>query len=180
MVLQQDTTVNFWGKAKEGSKISVSTSWGEKTSTFADKDGNWITPVQTPEFDNKTHEITIKSSDKSILIKDVVLGEVWLASGQSNMEMPMKGFKYARVHELIEGANQEISNASFPLIRMFTVERIIAYSQLIMSMVNGLCVHQNPLANFRQLLIFWKEITPGVKCSSWTNSLKLGWIPAES
>jgi sialate O-acetylesterase len=128
MVLQQDTMVNIWGKAKEGSEIIVSTSWGEKISTFADKDGNWITPVQTPEFDNKSHKVVIKSSKNTIEIKDVVLGEVWLASGQSNMEMPMKGFKYARVHELIEGADQEISNATFPKIRMFTVERLIAYS----------------------------------------------------
>ncbi len=181
MVLQQDAMVNFWGKAKEGSKISVSTSWGEKTSTFADKDGNWITPVQTPEFDNKTHEITIKSSDKSILIKDVVLGEVWLASGQSNMEMPMKGFKYARVHELIEGANQEISNASFPLIRMFTVERIIAYSPV--DNVNGQWVVCSPesVSEFSAVAYFFGKklhqelnVPVGLIHSSWGGS------PAES
>ena len=134
------------------------------------------------KFDNKTHEITIKSLDKSILIKDVVLGEVWLASGQSNMEMPMKGFKYARVHELIEGANQEISNASFPLIRMFTVERIIAYSPV--DNVNGQWVVCSPesVSEFSAVAYFFGKklhqelnVPVGLIHSSWVDpQLKAG------
>ena len=183
MVLQQDTMVNIWGKAKEGSEIIVSTSWGEKTSTFADKDGNWITPVQTPEFDNKSHKVVIRSSKKSIEIKDVVLGEVWLASGQSNMEMPMKGFKYARVHELIEGADQEISNATFPKIRMFTVERVIAYSPV--DNVQGKWVVCTPKSvnDFSAVAYFFGKkihqelnVPVGLIHSSWGGSPAESWV----
>ena len=183
MVLQQDTMVNIWGKAKEGSEIIVSTSWGEKISTFADKDGNWITPVQTPEFDNKSHKVVIRSSKKSIEIKDVVLGEVWLASGQSNMEMPMKGFKYARVHELIEGADQEISNATFPKIRMFTVERVIAYSPV--DNVQGKWVVCTPKSvnDFSAVAYFFGKkihqelnVPVGLIHSSWGGSPAESWV----
>ncbi len=183
MVLQQDAMVNIWGKAKEGSEIIVSTSWGEKISTFADKDGNWLTPVQTPEFDNKSHKVVIRSSKNTIEIKDVVLGEVWLASGQSNMEMPMKGFKYARVHELIEGADQEISNATFPKIRMFTVERVIAYSPV--DNVQGKWVVCTPKSvnDFSAVAYFFGKkihqelnVPVGLIHSSWGGSPAESWV----
>ena len=127
MVLQQDTLVNFWGEAPKGSEISLNTSWGEKAITSADNSGNWLTQIKTPKFDEKSHKITLSTNDETIEINDVLMGEVWLASGQSNMEMPMKGFKYAKVHELIEGAEEEISKADIPQIRMFTVKRNISY-----------------------------------------------------
>ena len=127
MVLQQDTLVSFWGQATKGVKVNLHCSWGVQATTVADETGNWVVQLNTPKADNKSHTVTVKSKKNTIKIQDVLLGEVWLASGQSNMEMPMKGFRYARIHELVEGAEEEIANANYPEIRMFTVKRIIAF-----------------------------------------------------
>ena len=127
MVLQQDTLVSFWGQATKGVKVNLHCSWGAQATTVADETGNWMVKLNTPKADNKSHTVTVKSKKNTIKIQDVLLGEVWLASGQSNMEMPMKGFRYAKIHELVEGAEEEIANANYPEIRMFTVKRIIAF-----------------------------------------------------
>ena len=127
MVLQQDTLVSFWGQATKGVKVSLHSSWGAQATTVADETGNWMVQLNTPKADNKSHTVTVKSKKNTIKIEDVLMGEVWLASGQSNMEMPMKGFRYAKVHELVEGAEEEIANANYPEIRMFTVKRTIAF-----------------------------------------------------
>ena len=127
MVLQQDTLVSFWGQATKGVKVNLHCSWGVQATTVADETGNWVVQLNTPKADNKSHTVTVKSKKNTIKIQDVLLGEVWLASGQSNMEMPMKGFRYAKIHELVEGAEEEIANANYPEIRMFTVKRIIAF-----------------------------------------------------
>ena len=127
MVLQQDTLVSFWGQATKGVKVSLHSSWGAQATTVADETGNWMVQLNTPKADIKSHTVTVKSKKNTIKIEDVLMGEVWLASGQSNMEMPMKGFRYAKVHELVEGAEEEIANANYPEIRMFTVKRTIAF-----------------------------------------------------
>ena len=119
--------VSFWGQATKGVKVNLHCSWGAQATTVADETGNWMVKLNTPKADNKSHTVTVKSKKNTIEIEDVLLGEVWLASGQSNMEMPMKGFRYAKIHELVEGAEEEIANANYPEIRMFTVKRIIAF-----------------------------------------------------
>ena len=93
MVLQQDTLVSFWGQATKGVKVNLHCSWGAQATTVADETGNWMVQLNTPKVDSKSHTVTVKSKKNTIEIEDVVMGEVWLASGQSNMEMPMKGFK---------------------------------------------------------------------------------------
>ena len=92
MVLQQQTSAAIFGKAEPGKKVSVKTSWDRKTvRTVADaRTGKWLVRVQTPAAGGP-YEITISDGDKTVL-HDVMIGEVWFASGQSNMEMPMKGY----------------------------------------------------------------------------------------
>ncbi len=92
MVLQQQTSAAIFGKAEPGKKVSVKTSWDRKTvRTVADSQtGKWLVYVQTPAAGGP-YEITISDGDKTVL-HDVLIGEVWFASGQSNMEMPMKGY----------------------------------------------------------------------------------------
>ena len=92
MVLQQNTDVAFWGKADPGDKIVISTSWSsEKTVTTAGKDGNWSVKVGTAAAGGP-YTVAIAAGKDKVEIKNVLLGEVWICSGQSNMEMPMKGF----------------------------------------------------------------------------------------
>lgn len=127
MVIQHNAEPIIWGKALTGSSVRLISSWGQTASTQTDKDGKWSITLKTPKTDQKTHKLTVINNNHSLEIKNILLGEVWLASGQSNMEMPIKGFNYAKISEIVEGANEEIPKAIFPKIRMFTVKRNIAY-----------------------------------------------------
>ena len=92
MVLQQQTSAAIFGFADPGKTVTVKTSWNKKkVSTTADsQSGRWLVKVQTPAAGGP-YEITISDGDK-VTLKDVLIGEVWFASGQSNMEMPVKGY----------------------------------------------------------------------------------------
>lgn len=91
MILQQQTDAALWGKAEPGSKITITTTWSKaKTVVNAGEDGKWLARVATPAAGGP-YEITFNDGDK-VTLKNVLIGEVWICSGQSNMEMPMKGF----------------------------------------------------------------------------------------
>ena len=92
MVLQQDSNVKLWGKAKPNAKLSVKTSWDNKTyKTTVANDSTWLVTVKTPKADNKPYQIVFNDGEKTQL-DNILMGEVWFCSGQSNMEMPMRGF----------------------------------------------------------------------------------------
>ena len=92
MIVQQNAKLNIWGKAPQGSLIHVSSSWGGEATTTTTPDGKWILTIATPEVDHKPHQLMVSCENETIKIQNILLGEVWLASGQSNMEMPLKGF----------------------------------------------------------------------------------------
>lgn len=118
MVLQQQAKAAIWGWATPGKTISVKPSWNKKTAAAkADANGKWKLFVQTPAAGGP-YEMTI-SEDRSISLKNVLIGEVWLCAGQSNMEMPMKGFK----GQPIIGANEAILHSTNHNIRVYTVPR---------------------------------------------------------
>ena len=118
MVLQRNGTVQFWGTAANNGDVSISTPWGTH-KTKADDSGKWqigfSTPSESPSF-----SIDVCDVRNCIKINNVVLGEVWLASGQSNMEMPLKGWPPAE--PIINSAN-EIAQAGNYDLRFFSVER---------------------------------------------------------
>ena len=119
MVLQRDATVQLWGSS-DRAKVKVVTSWdGKKYSVKPDDAGNWSVQVSTPVSGGGPYSITISDGDKLVL-RDVYVGEVWICSGQSNMEMPLDGWE----HQRVENAYETIQDAvSTPLVRMFTVAR---------------------------------------------------------
>ena len=88
MVLQQNAAVSIWGKDDPGKNIKISASWGEEAEAISDGDGRWKTKIATPGAGGP-YTMTIKGSEV-IVLNDVLTGEVWLCSGQSNMEMPVK------------------------------------------------------------------------------------------
>jgi len=114
MVLQQHAQVPLWGSGTPGDTIKVTSSWGEESKSKVQKNGSWTTLLKTPKFGGP-FQVKVHSSSNEIEFDDVLIGEVWLTSGQSNMEWPMS----ARL------ANQEyeIKNANYPNIRMFSVPR---------------------------------------------------------
>ncbi len=122
MVIQQETDAAVWGKAVEGTKIKISASWGSSAQAIADKDGNWITKINTPKFGGP-YELKVEDGYSKIVFKNVMIGEVWLCSGQSNMEMPLAGWP---PRDTIQNSSIEIKNADYPQIRLFTVTRAYA------------------------------------------------------
>lgn len=90
MVLQQNSSVKLWGWA-DGKKVTVTTSWNNRTyQASTDKGGAWLVKVDTPKGGNTPYSITI--SDRTpVTLLDILIGEVWICSGQSNMEMRMMG-----------------------------------------------------------------------------------------
>lgn len=113
MVLQQNSTVKIWGWAKPYEEITVTTSWDNKSyKVMTDNTMSWSVDVTTPEGSFTPYEITVEGWRK-LTLKNVLIGEVWLCSGQSNMEWsPRNG---------IENGEQEIAAAQHPNIRFFQV-----------------------------------------------------------
>jgi len=125
MVLQQQTDAAIWGKAKAGATVRVTTSWDRKSySVRSDNDGNWKVKVQTPVAGGP-YTVTI-SEGKALTLKNVMIGEVWICSGQSNMEMPMKGFRNQPVTE----SNGYIASSGNNNIRLFTVAKATSLTPL--------------------------------------------------
>lgn len=125
MVLQQQTEVKFWGKADPVSKVTVRPSWDRKSAVtvMSDADGKWQASVPTPSAGGPyTVEI---SDEEKLVLKNVLVGEVWLCSGQSNMEMTVRGF-WAQP---VEGSVDVIMKAdpSTP-VRFCSVKRATAFS----------------------------------------------------
>lgn len=122
MVLQRMTSVPVWGKGLPGTTVSVTGSWGSTDSCRVKEDRTWRAELQTPSAGGP-HTVTVTQNAQSITLNDVLIGEVWLCSGQSNMEMPLRGWPPA---DTIGGWFNEIPNAFHSQIRMFTVQRAIA------------------------------------------------------
>ena len=124
MVLQQNEKVAFWGTSLPNEKITVTGSWGEISTSYSDEKGNWKLNLTTPKAGGP-FEVSVINKDSSRLFEDVMIGEVWLASGQSNMEMD---FDYCC--NTTDRSELEIATANFPNIRMLKVERQLSTSPI--------------------------------------------------
>lgn len=122
MLLQQNTDVKIWGKASPGSKIEVSASWDAAGEASAGEDRKWSVTIPTPDAGGP-YTISISGRDTSMTISNVLIGEVWFCSGQSNMEMPLGGWPPA---DTIMHSASTIANASVPEIRLFNVQRKVS------------------------------------------------------
>ena len=92
IVLQQQTDARIWGKAAPGAQVTVSTPWnGRDYRTKAGADSLWSVRVATPEASYTPYDITIASGRDQVVLEDVLIGDVWICGGQSNMAMPVKG-----------------------------------------------------------------------------------------
>jgi sialate O-acetylesterase len=117
MVLQQMTEAAIWGTASKNTAVKVTTSWNKKSySARAGSDGKWKVKVTTPSAGGP-YEVSV-SDGTTLKLKNVMIGEVWVCSGQSNMQMPVKGF----LNQPIIGSNEAIATSSNNDIRLFTVK----------------------------------------------------------
>lgn len=112
MVIQRDQPVRIWGNADSGEKITVELG-GEKQMTQADSEGHWIVSLKPQKADGNPRTITIRGKNE-IRLEDVLVGEVWIGSGQSNMEWQLRN---------TQAAQAAIAAASHSDIRLFHVPK---------------------------------------------------------
>ena len=120
MVLQQNAKVNLWGWASPDEKISIQVEWqNTPIEIIANSEGNWKATVDTPKGSEKTYSIKIEATNK-IVLNNILIGEVWVCSGQSNMYFPV-GKEEGTWKTGVKNYAEEIQNANYPTIRLFTV-----------------------------------------------------------
>ena len=179
MVLQQQTKANLWGTETPGKAITIITSWnGKAYQAKADAAGNWKIKVSTPGYGGP---YTITFDDGTITtLKNILIGEVWLCSGQSNMEMPLTGF-YGDVLNL----SQELTNAAnYPEIRMLTIDHKTSFTPLSSVQTKGGWAICNPqsVRDFSAVAYFFaknlfdsKHIPIGIINSTWGGTVAEAW-----
>lgn len=117
LVLQQKSEATIWGWADSGEKITITTSWGVNKLVVTDAKGNWAAKLKTPKGSYNAQQISIKGENE-IKLNNILIGEVWLCSGQSNM-----GWSVSQS----DNAEEEIANASYPNMRFFHVPNVMAW-----------------------------------------------------
>ena len=122
MVLQQQTNVHLSATAKKGAIVKITTSWdGQTRKVQADKQtGAFDFDLMVPKAGGP-YTLTFDDG-KKLVLEDVMSGEVWFCSGQSNMEMPVKGWGKVKDYE------KEVAAANHPLVRLFQVDKVVAHS----------------------------------------------------
>ena len=177
MVLQQNSFVTIWGWAKTGETIVMKADWMDKDmSTLTDTEGNWKMTIKTPSAGGP-YNIHLKGYNE-IILKNVLIGEVWLCSGQSNMEMSAQSG--------INNADEEIKNANWPQIRFFTVGTATSrYPQEHLAGKWTVCT-PDEMRTFSAIGYFFarklnKElgVPIGVINSSWGGTPAEAWMPGE-
>jgi sialate O-acetylesterase len=119
MVLQQQSSVPVWGWGTPGERVSISASWGRNAATEVSSDSSWSLQVPTPGAGGP-FTVIVEHSGARTTISNVLVGEVWVCSGQSNMEMALAGWPPA---DTILNSREEIALAALPSIRMYTVTK---------------------------------------------------------
>ncbi len=167
-----------WGTDKPNSKITITASWGKTAVAATDKAGNWKTTIQTTDaggpFLLTVHGTAI------VLLKDVLLGEVWLCSGQSNMEMPVKGFAGMPVF----GSQEAIMNSRNSKIRLFNAERNASVLPINTCTGKWLLAEPRTVCDFSAKAYFFGlklyeqlGVPIGLITSSWGGTPAEAWMP---
>ena len=183
MVLQRGLAVPVWGKATPGERVSV-TFAGQRKEGKAGQEGEWIIQLDPLTASAEPGELIVTGKNR-VVIKNVLVGEVWLCSGQSNMELKLSD---------AANAEQEVRDAHFPAIRFLSVPRVPCNSPL--TELHGaqwtVCSPQTAGAFSAVGYFFGRELhrklgVPiglidaswgGTKAESWTSLESLGQIPA--
>lgn len=177
MVLQQQTEVGIWGTDKPGTVVRIVASWNKAGEVKADQYGKWKLKIATPKAGGP-YNLSITGTSK-VSLNDVLIGEVWFCSGQSNMEMPLKG----RVNQPVEGSNELILNSEESNIRMFTVTK--NSSKTLLNDVEGKWLHANPehAGDFSAVAYLYGKklqgilkVPVGLIVSSWGGSAIEAWM----
>ena len=184
MVLQRERPVPVWGWAAPGEKVSVTFQSKTYPATAPDATGRWqatlpATPAGGP------YTLTIKGQN-TLEVDDVLFGDVWLASGQSNMQFKVKDSNPGG-YQPVQNADQEIAAANWPSIRAFTVAQTVAYRpQAEVAGSGWLVCSPATVAQFSAVAYFFGRdlyqhyhVPIGLLISSWGGTPAEAWTSAE-
>ena len=186
MVLQQLTDeAPIWGESKPGKVITVTTAWnGKATATTSNANGQWKLTVKTPAAGGP-YTITIADGKKKTILKNVMIGEVWLCSGQSNMEMQVEGWGHVKNWEQEKAEAENYPNIRFLLVKHVTNSQ----PQTVQEVENGgweVCNSQS-VANFSACGYFfgrdihkYRNVPVGLIDASWGGTFVEPWTSAEA
>ena len=137
MVVQQNHPFAVWGKASAGETVEIRADWmADGVSVKADADGQFLGIIPVPAVragDYKPHKLDVESGDSRIILTNVLIGEVWLCSGQSNMQFSMKE---------VTDSTREIAAAQYPNLRLLNVD--LNFSATPIDSIKGKWVECNP------------------------------------
>ena len=178
MVLQRSSEIKIWGWANPKEEIKLVSSWNnQEYKTVTDNQAKWELYIKTPEAGGP-FTISIKGYSE-VVLKNILIGEVWLCSGQSNMEMS--------VNWGIDDGEEEVQNASNKNIRFYTVPKSIAATP--QHNLSGNWVESTPetMRNFSAIGYFFakrlqedlKNIPIGLISSNWGGTPAEIWMPEE-
>lgn len=182
-VLQQNSDAKLWGWSKPGSTVKITPSWNnhQYTAKSDSKTGRWEVAVATPGASYTPYSITFDDGDGEEKIDNILIGEVWFCSGQSNMEMPLRGFGI----QPVEGAAEAIAySGKYPGIRMANIPKREAYTP--QEKVEGKWKTSNPAdaGEFSALAYFFAQsltdildVPVGIINCAYGGSKVEGWIP---
>ena len=181
MVMQRETNANLWGEAKASSNVKITTSWDNKSYVVrSDSNGKWKTSVKTPKAGGP-FSITFSDGEK-LTINNILIGEVWICSGQSNMEMPMKGYK----NQPVDNAVEDILHSKDSNLRLFTVKRNSKFKPV--DDVTGNWNEANPASvrNFSATAYYFGrelrrslDLPVGLIVAAWGGSACEAWMTAD-
>jgi sialate O-acetylesterase len=185
MVLQRNTTVALWGWADAGERISIKTSWlKDPIKVTASSSGDWRINIATTDS-RQPQTVSISSQQQLITLDNILFGEVWICSGQSNMEMPVSG----NPGQPVFGAQDMIVDAGDAEIRLFTVEKQASLTKEKTLGANSGWKSANPQTvkgfsaiayHFGKRLHDILKVPVGMIHSSWGGSLIEAWMSSES
>jgi sialate O-acetylesterase len=185
MVLQRNTTIVLWGWADANEAIEIKASWLSEIKTLkADLKGNWSVEIKTTS-NKEAQTITLKSKTSNIVLENILFGEVWLCSGQSNMQQPVKGFNGQPTF----GSMNAIVNSNNLSLRLFTVDRIGAKlpQQDLKEFMSWQEASPKNVADFSAIAYFFGQqlqqtldVPVGLIHSSWGGSKVEAWMSKES
>jgi sialate O-acetylesterase len=176
MVLQRDKPIHIWGWSSPGEKVSVALH-GTNRESAGDNLGNWSVYLP-PEPAGGPYQLTVTSGN-TIVLDDVLIGDVWFASGQSNMEMPLKGFSGAP----LKNSAEEIAHAGQPSIRLLHIPTKAADFPLRDSGTSWTVCSPETAANFSAVAYFFgrdlagrEKVPIGLIDSTWGGTPAEAWV----
>ena len=178
MVLQRNAEVKIWGWANPKEEIKLVSSWNnQEYKITANNQAQWELKIKTPEAGGP-YTISIKGYNELVL-KNILIGEVWVCSGQSNMEMSASWG--------IDNGEEEAKNATNPNIRFFTVPKLTATTPQNNLLGNWTESTPETMKNFSAVGYFFakrlredlKNVPIGLISSNWGGTPAEIWMPEE-